>query len=65
MHKYELGKETNKTSEKTHQKKIVNIHMKHGVEQVNKCEKMKVNSFRIDNDWFNDGGSEYTRNERL
>ena len=39
MRKCELGKAINKRSEKTHQKKIVKIHMNHGDKQVNKCEK--------------------------
>ena len=39
MCKYKLGKAINKISEKTHQKKIVKTHVKHGVQKVNKCEK--------------------------
>ena len=62
MRKCELGKAINKRSEKTHQKKIVKVRMKHNQSNENKFQKINTNSFRIDNNWFNDDGSEYTGN---
>ena len=64
MRKCELGKAINNRSERNHQKKIVKVRMKHEDLEVKKFEKIKVNSFRIDNNWFNDDGSEYTGKDR-
>ena len=58
LRKCELAKSINKRAEKTHQQKIVKIRMKNEDKHVEKPEKIKVNSFRIDNAWFNDDGSE-------
>ena len=63
LRKCELGKAINKRAQKTHQQKIVKIRMKNEDQQVKKIKKKKVNSFRIDNAWFNDDGSQYTQSE--
>jgi hypothetical protein len=62
MRKCKLGKAINKRTEKTHQKKIVKVGMRHNQIEENKFQKINTNSFRIDNNWFNDDGSKYTGN---
>ena len=39
--------------------------MKNEDSQLKKVDKKKANSFRIDNEWFNDDGSHYTESESL
>ena len=46
-----------------HQQNIIKIRMKNEDKQVKKIKKKKVNSFQIDNAWFNDDGSQYTQSE--
>ena len=65
LRKCELAKSINKRAEKTHQKRIVKVRMKHEDVNDKKIEKKNPNSYRIDNAWFNDDGSEYTKTETL
>ena len=56
LRKGELAKVINKRSESTHQKKILKIRCEFGRKAK---RRMKINSFRINEEWYNDDCSVY------
>ena len=57
--KCELSKVINKRAERTHKKKILKVRYNKEEENAKKIGAKKSNSFRIDENWYNDDGSIY------
>ena len=61
LRKCELAKVINKCAENTHQKQIPKIRYLNG--SMKEKIKMKLNSFRINNEWYNNDGSVYDKSK--
>ena len=62
--KCELAKVINKRAERTHQKKILKTRLKKDETEEDNALKMKMYSYRIKDEWYNDDGSVYDHKKK-